>query len=127
MNCTDLITRQAEGAGRVLARVATHFQRTSPTLVLEPVSLTACVAAEAWGIAATEGVAEALGRAAFTAAPEVREGITRGEYALLLLQAARALGYEWTEGDNEPVIPKIPGQRAVLPAPAPQDPEGRAV
>ena len=65
-----------------------------------------------------------LAQIALRLLPDITEGVTRGEYSLLLRKAARAAGatgYEWTEADNEPVIrPTTPG----FPRPRKEDQHG---
>ncbi|MFF1834179.1 hypothetical protein ACFVXE_08230 [Streptomyces sp. NPDC058231] len=90
-------------AGRVLAMVATHFTTTDPSGVLEPYSLLVCVGAEAYKLSDRSmfiGAAQ-MSRAALAEAPEAPEGITRGEFSLLLLKAAKACGYDWRSEDSE--------------------------
>ncbi|MFF1962951.1 hypothetical protein ACFVW5_04885 [Streptomyces sp. NPDC058232] len=91
-------------AGRVLAMVADHFTATDPSDVLEPHSLLVCVGAEAYKLSDRPmfvGAAQ-MSRAALAEAPEAPEGITRGEFALLLLKAATACGFDWRSEDSEP-------------------------
>ncbi|MFI5629165.1 hypothetical protein ACIA8E_07255 [Streptomyces sp. NPDC051664] len=90
-------------AGRVLAMVAAHFTTKDPSDVLEPHALLVCVGAEAYKLADRSrfiGAAQ-MSRAALAEAPEAPEGITRGEFALLLLKAAKACGYDWRSEDSE--------------------------
>ncbi|MFE4796189.1 hypothetical protein ACFRFL_13995 [Streptomyces sp. NPDC056708] len=113
-NCTDLKTVDAEkAAGLVLLAVANHFTTTNPTAVLESNSLLVCIGAEAYNLAgrSVNGDASVMSRAALGAAPEVPEGTTRGEAALLLRKAAVACGYDWTNEDNQRTIPTVPGPR----------------
>lgn len=106
----------------VLLAVAGHFTETDPTGALEPHALLIAFGAEAYRRTdrSISGGAQALSRAGLAAAPEPHEGITRGEYALLLRKAAASLGAEWGEDANERVIPIIPAQRPA-PAPAPAE------
>ncbi|MEU8834863.1 hypothetical protein [Streptomyces sp900116325] len=90
-------------AGRVLARVAAHFTTKDPSDVLEPHALLVCVSAEAHKLADRSrfiGSAQ-MSRAALAEAPDAPEAITRGEFALLLLKAATACGYDWRSEDSE--------------------------
>ncbi|WP_326814045.1 hypothetical protein [Streptomyces sp. NBC_01763] len=90
-------------AGRVLAMVAAHFTTKDPSDALEPHSLLVCVSAEAHKLADRPmfiGTAQ-MSRAALAEAPEAPEGITRGEFALLLLKAATACGFDWRSDDSE--------------------------
>lgn len=107
-----------EGAGRVLLAVAGHFTETSPTKALEPQALVVAFTAEAYKLTdrSINGGSQALARAALAVAPEPNEGVTRGEYALILRRVPAAIAAEWGDDANERVIPIIPGQR---PAPAP--------
>ena len=90
-------------AGRVLAMVADHLTATDPSDVLEPHSLLVCVGAEAYKLADRSAFGEAaeISRAALAEAPEAPQGITRGEFALLLLKASSACGYDWRSDDSE--------------------------
>jgi hypothetical protein len=120
MNSTDQaagsIPVQAEDprvtAGRVLAAVAKHLTDTRPDDELNDSDLLVCVAAETYKFGGrNSGTGPAVSRAAMTAAPERRPGVTRGEYALLLRKAATACGYDWTGDDNERAIPPVPRPR----------------
>lgn len=118
-NSTDQVTRetpdQTEDAvkmtGRVLAAAAHHFTQKDPTHALTEDSLLVCVGMKAYDLTgrSLSGIGPALSRAALSMAPGRPAGITRGEYALLLRKAAAACG--WSSEDNEPAIPRIPGQR----------------
>lgn len=126
-NLTDLFPGQtvehAENAvADVLRAVADHFTEVRPTEPMDPQVLVVTIGAEAYKACGRSigGRSAELARAAQAAAPEVVDGITRGEYALRARQAANAGGYEWTEDDNKPVIPTIPGQRREPARPAPE-------
>ncbi|AIV35575.1 hypothetical protein NI25_20440 [Streptomyces sp. CCM_MD2014] len=96
--------------------MAGHFTRVRPGGYLTPVALGAAVAGEVYnaggrtsranGAAVSTAVTAALPAADFTS--------TRGQYAVLLREAATAHG--WSDDDNERAIPTVPGPR---PAPAP--------
>jgi hypothetical protein len=117
-NLTDLFPARADEhaestAADVLGAVADHFTEVRPTEPMDPQELLVTIGAEAYNACGRSlgGRSAELARAAQAAAPAVVDGITRGEYALQLRKAASAGGYEWTEDDNRPVIPTIPGQR----------------
>ncbi|WP_030236910.1 hypothetical protein [Streptomyces sp. NRRL S-350] len=123
MNLTDVITPPEEAAGAVLARVAETLRTAYPGAALGG-SVYGLLFAEAYKAVDAEAEAGLLAQIALRLLPEITGGITRGEYALVLLKAARAAGYEWTEADNEPVIPSIPGfphPRKEQPAKGPED------
>ena len=111
--CPDVAEDPKVTAGRVLAAVADHLTDRDPTFVMDRCMRLVCIGAEAYKLADRSmfGDAPAMSRAALAEAPEVPEGITRGEYALLLRRAAKSCGYEWSGEDNEPVIPTVPGPR----------------
>ncbi|MEU5834523.1 hypothetical protein ABZ820_12735 [Streptomyces diacarni] len=112
LNCTDQssgLYPDAEedpkvAAGRVLAAVADHLTDRDPTFPMDPCMRLVCIGAEAYKLAdrSVFGDAPAMSRAALAEAPEVPEGITRGEYALLLRKAAKECGYDVSGGDGEP-------------------------
>ncbi|WP_228976673.1 hypothetical protein [Streptomyces sp. DH12] len=91
--------------------VADHFTDTDPTAKLEQLSLVVAFGAEAYLLTGgrLDGKGQELAKAAFTMAPAPREGITRGEYALILRGAAAEAGHDWPDGDNDPAIPRIAG------------------
>ena len=114
-NLTDLfpgrtVEHAENAAADVLRAVADHFTEVRPTEPMDPQVLVVTIGAEAYKACGRSigGRSAELARAAQAAAPEVVDGITRGEYALRARQAANAGGYEWTEDDNKPVIPTIP-------------------
>ncbi|MEU8870491.1 hypothetical protein AB0D24_04860 [Streptomyces javensis] len=117
-NLTDQVVRETREAtedpkvtaGRVLAAVADHLTAVNPTFAMELCTRLVCIGAEAYQLADRSmfGDAPAMSRAALAEAPEVPEGITRGEYALLLRRAAKACGYDRHSEDNEPIIPANP-------------------
>lgn len=115
---TDQTTVNREDVDRVLLAVADHFTNVNPTEVLDPGALVVTIGAEAYNASGRSlgGRTAELSRAALDAAPEATDGITRGEYALRLRRLPAPTGSEWTEDDNQRVIPLIPGPR---PAPAP--------
>lgn len=126
-NLTDLfpgrtVEHAENAAADVLRAVADHFTEVRPTEPMDPQVLVVTIGAEAYKACGRSigGRSAELARAAQAAAPEVVDGITRGEYALRARQAANAGGYEWTEDDNKPVIPTIPGQRKEPVRPAPE-------
>ncbi|WTW95448.1 hypothetical protein OG216_19595 [Streptomycetaceae bacterium NBC_01309] len=92
----------------VLLGVATHLTQTNPTAALESYTVLVCVGAEAYKQTdrRTDGVARALAQAAMTVVPEPPRAVTRGEYALWLRKVVASQN-EWTEADNEPVIPSV--------------------
>lgn len=117
-NLTDLFpgrtVEHAEiTAAAVLLAVADRFTQVRPTEPTDPQELLVTIGAEAYELCGRSlgGQTAELARAAQAAAPEVVDGITRGEYALRARKAAVEDSYEWTEDDNKPVIPTIPGQR----------------
>lgn len=138
MNCTDVITPPAEDAGQVLARVATVLHRLHPELMLQSGQLCGSLLREAYADVATDAEANSLAQAAFGLLPDTTN-LTRGEAALRLFKAARAAGfdwttqdcrpvapidsYEWTDDDDKPAIPKIPGQRKSAVAAGPRGPK----
>jgi hypothetical protein len=137
MNSTDQVPGAATaelgalsngGAARVLAGVADHFTTADPTAVLEHHSLLICVGAEAYELAdrSVSGDGQAMSKAAMAALPEFREGITRGEFALLIRAALAEVGHEWTEDDNRRVIPEIPGPRQDPKPTVPTQPTSKA-
>jgi hypothetical protein len=119
---TDLNAVERGDVERVLLAVADHFTETDPTRPLEPAALLIAFGAEAYRLTdrSISGGGPALARAGLAAAPDPREGITRGEYALLLRRVPAAIGAEWGDDANERVIPIIPAQRPA-PAPAPAE------
>ncbi|MFJ7592495.1 hypothetical protein ACIQZO_35020 [Streptomyces sp. NPDC097617] len=111
-NSTDLNALDvAEAAPRVLLAVAEHFTEVNPTEELEQHLLLLAIGAEAYELSdrSLSGGADKLARAAFALAPELRQDITRGEYALLARGVLAEAGHEWTEDDNAPAIPRITG------------------
>ncbi|MET9819601.1 hypothetical protein [Streptomyces sp. NPDC006355] len=126
-NCTDQIRSGAPGGsvsvdraavGEVLALMAGHFTARRPGDRLTPVALGAAVAGEVYNAG---GRTSRVNGAALSAAvtdelPPADFNLTRGQYAVLLREAATAHG--WSDDANERAIPTIPGPR---PAPAPSE------
>lgn len=109
---------------RVLAGVAAHFVDTRPADPLFAEDLLVAVGAEAYilcGRSITGGSAD-LVVATLEILPVPYVGITRGEFALVLLREVNRSGEMWAEGDHARVIPRIPGQRVPISAPAPRQP-----
>ncbi|MBT2492355.1 hypothetical protein J7E96_28365 [Streptomyces sp. ISL-96] len=116
MNCTDQVgatpeARLDESTVAVLRAIGEHFRTVNPTDVLENTKLLVCVGAEAYNLVdrRLDGDAPGLARTAMAAMPELREGITRGEYVLHIRDAVLAAGHDWPDGDNDPAIPRITG------------------
>lgn len=130
-NPTDLNTEEATPrvdafTAAVLVAVGEHFRTVNPTDVLENTNLLVCVGAEAYNLVDRRKArnAPALAKAAMALMPELREGITRGEYVFLVRDVVVAAGHDWPDGDNDPAIPRItgiPGQR--IPAKVPTQPQ----
>ncbi|MGW6459118.1 hypothetical protein ACWF94_24880 [Streptomyces sp. NPDC055078] len=106
MNCTDQAVqagtaRMDDSAAAVLVAVEQHFRTVKPTGVLESINLLVCVGAEAYNLVGRRmsGNALALATAAMALMPELREGITRGEYALLLRALVGSTGPAWTKDE----------------------------
>lgn len=99
--------------GEVLALMAGHLLRVRPAALLTPVALGACVAGEVFNARgrSSRGSGAALSAAVTAALPLADFTAPRRAYAVLLREAAVAHG--WTEGDNDPVIPRhpVPGPR----------------
>ncbi|MGW6391155.1 hypothetical protein ACWFR1_11760 [Streptomyces sp. NPDC055103] len=111
-NSTDLNAPDVEEAAHlVLLAVAEHFTATNPTDVLENANLLVCVGAEAYWLVdrRQNGEGQALSKAVVALLPELRKGVTRGEYALLLRAALPTAGHDWPDGPNDPAIPRIKG------------------
>lgn len=121
---TDQNVVGREDVERVLLAVARHFTATEPTKPLEPHALLIAFGAEAYRLTdrSIGGGGQALARAGLAAAPDPHEGITRGEYALLLRKAPAALGAEWGDDADERIIPR---PRPEQPAPV-EDGNGEA-
>ncbi|MFJ6014511.1 hypothetical protein [Streptomyces sp. NPDC092952] len=118
-NCTDL--KSPDAAHRVLLAVADHFTATNPGGALEAENLLVCVGAEAYKLVnrRENGEGPALSKAAVALLPELREDITRGEYALLLRAVLPSAGRGWAEDDNQRAIPAIPRPRTAPALPGP--------
>ncbi|GGW99781.1 hypothetical protein [Streptomyces chryseus] len=94
-NCTDQTSVDTgKAAELVLAAVAGHFETTNPTDLLETHNLLVCIGAEAYNLAdrSLHGDGPAMSKAAFTLAPEIAEGSTRGAYAALLREVLAVNG-----------------------------------
>lgn len=104
--------------GEVLALMAGHFTARRPGDRLTPVALGAAVAGEVYNAGGrTSRVNGAPLSAAVTdELPPADFNLTRGQYAVLLREAATAHG--WGDDANERAIPTVPGPR---PAPAPSE------
>lgn len=126
MGVTD---EQMDQAATVLAEVAAAYAKTAPEDLVDEITVVARIGASAYVQAgrSCHGGSAAVSRLAQHLAPVVPTGATAAEYARLLLDAARAAG--WSEDDNEPVIPKIPGPRTGEPrrVPAPRRRRPKAV
>lgn len=109
-------------AGLVLAAVANHFTDVRPTEAMAPAALVVTVSSEAYNACGRSigGRAAELSRAALAIAPEATGDLTRGEYALRLRHVLTSSGYEWSEDDNQRVIPIIPRQRQKPARPEPE-------
>lgn len=109
----------------ILAAVAQHFTEVNPTADLGQHSLLVSFGAEAYRF--TDGKpgrnADGMAAAAYSAAPRFSPPVTRGEYALILRRVLTDAGVEWTEDDNQPAIPRVPGPRTEpVPGPLPRIP-----
>ncbi|WP_433341660.1 hypothetical protein [Streptomyces sp. CA-253872] len=96
----------------VLAAIATHFADTHPGRPLTRVALVGAVASESYlarNRSTSGGGGAEFSRAVQDALPPADYALTRGQYAALVRE--RVASYEWTEDDNKPVIPRIPGMR----------------
>ncbi|MEW2568384.1 hypothetical protein [Streptomyces sp. NPDC047070] len=115
---TDLQPRGPEGAaddfkigaGWVLATIAHRYRGESPEAAVEPLGFVVAVGAAGYKLmgGSYRGGLPLVARIAHDVAPDVREGVTRGEFAGLLSVAARSLGFEWGDDVDEPAIPRIP-------------------
>ncbi|MGC0418353.1 hypothetical protein [Embleya sp. AB8] len=116
MNATDLkaplADARSEDVMRVLGAVAHHLTVSRPDGKLGPDALAVVVSSKAYEICGPRSGASLLADAAMKAAPVGDFGITRGEYALRVRRVIADAGYEWSDEDNEPVIPKIPAPRS---------------
>lgn len=115
-NPTDLNTEEATPrvdafTAAVLVAVGEHFRTVNPTEVLENANLLVCVGAEAYNLVDRRlaGDAPALSKAAMALMPELREGITRGEYMILVRDVVLTGGHDWPDGENDRAIPRITG------------------
>ncbi|WP_381792890.1 hypothetical protein [Streptomyces niveus] len=121
---TDLkLADTGDGVVPVLRAVAEHFTEIRPTEVLERQSLAIAFGAGAYKVAdrSMSGGSDKLAGAALVLAPEAPDGITRGEYALLVRRVLAESGHEWSDGDNDRAIPAIPRPRT---EPTPKAPKG---
>ncbi|WP_228994726.1 hypothetical protein [Streptomyces sp. DH8] len=111
-----------ESTVAVLVAVAEHFRTVRPTEPLECTDLLVCVGAEAYNAVGRrlDGSSARLAEAALAAMPRTFGGITRGETVLRIRAAVLAAGHDWTDGDNDPAIPRIPSPR--IPAKVPRQP-----
>ncbi len=98
------------GAGWVLAAVAHRYRTENPERPVDLLGFPIAVGATASRLigASHHGGMPKVARIAHRAAPAITEGMPRGEVAGLLVEAARSLGFEWSEDDSEPAIPKLP-------------------
>ncbi|MEU2487097.1 hypothetical protein ABZ593_21120 [Streptomyces sp. NPDC012617] len=113
---------------RILAGVAAHFVDVRPVDVLAAEDLLVAVGAEAYilcGRSITGGHAE-LAAATLEMLPTPYVGITRGEYALLLIGEVNRSGEMWADDDNQRAIPTIPRPRTGTPAPRQPTPAERS-
>jgi hypothetical protein len=130
VNCTDRIRRAASGGadsaetatvGKTLADVAGHLAACRPDDLLTTDAMPVCVSAAVYNDCergTSTRTLRARIQAALQAAPEPEPRTTRGRYADVLRKTAAEHG--WTEEDNKPAIPRIPGPRREEPAPAPR-------
>ncbi|MFH8577177.1 hypothetical protein [Streptomyces zaomyceticus] len=109
---TDRTAEEVQEAARsVVLAVADHITATNPTDALEHANLLVCVGAEAYLLAdrSYNGKGQAISKVAMALVPELTEGTTRGEFALILRRAVPRA--DWGDDADERVIPVFPHPR----------------
>jgi len=98
------------GVGWVLAALSFKYRAERPSEELDELAFPVGVGAKAYELMgrSSRGGAPLVARLALTAAPVFVPGVTRGEFAAELRRAALGCGFEWSDDDNEPVIPRLP-------------------
>lgn len=111
----DVTGEHASKAGQVLARVAKILREGPAEEAVDPKRFVVAVGVQAYDQAGRtcHGGGQSVSRLALYAVGEVAEGTKRGELAERAAEAATALGYDWSDDDNEPAIPRhpVPGPR----------------
>jgi hypothetical protein len=106
-----LTDEHAKCAGWVLATIAKLYRTERSGASVDGLDFVVRVGAKSYELVghSCRGGARAVSRSARAALGEISDGITRGELAERLDEAARSLGCEW--GDDGPLVPSIPGPR----------------
>ncbi|MEZ7005027.1 hypothetical protein [Streptomyces sp. AD55] len=126
----DVTGEHASKAGRVLAAVARTLATENPQGPVDAMTFAVLVGSRAYDQAgrSCHGGGQNVSRLALRAVAEriglergdVPAGATREEFAVEVAQAARTLGYDWSDEDNQPAIPRHP-----VPGPRRSDESGR--
>ncbi|MGW3971156.1 hypothetical protein ACWEFD_17890 [Streptomyces ardesiacus] len=118
----DVTGEHASKAALVLALVAKVLREGAADETVEPTKFAVAVGVQAYDQAgrSCHGGGQNVSRMALRAVGDVAEGTMRGELAERVAEAAAALGYDWSDEDNAPAIPKLP-----VPGPRESDESGR--
>jgi hypothetical protein len=118
----DVTGEHASKAALVLATVAKALREGAADEAVDPTKFVVAVGVHAYDQAgrSCHGGGQNVSRYALRAVGDVAEGTTRGELAVRVAEAATALGFDWSDDDNAPAIPKLP-----VPGPRESDESGR--
>jgi len=111
----DVTGEHASKAALVLAEVAKTLRKGAGDEPVDPATFLVLVGVRAYDLGglSCHGGGQNISRRALRAVGELPQGITRRALAERVTQAATELGYDWSQDDNQPVIPKhpVPGPR----------------
>jgi hypothetical protein len=107
----SLTDEQKSVAAHGLAMVAGHLASADPGKPLDGIDLAAMVGAKVYDAGGRSGAGGGVRilRAALVAVGEVPDGVTRVEFAVPVAQAARTLGYDWSQDDNRQLAAAVTG------------------
>lgn len=119
----DVAGEHASKAVAVLRAVAAVYASERPDALVDELDFPVRVGATAYELAgrSCHGGGQNVSRLALRMAPPLKSGVSRGVFAAeLSAVVAVELGHEWPDGDNDPVIPRLP-----VPGPRRSDEAGR--
>ncbi|MFJ1606979.1 hypothetical protein ACIOHS_26950 [Streptomyces sp. NPDC088253] len=93
-------------AARGLAMAAGRLAVDDPSGLVDSLDITVLVGAMVYEVASRDGIrgGREISRAALDAVGEVPDAVTRVEFAVMVAEAARTCGYDWSADDNRQLV-----------------------